>query len=110
MKQLCALISACLSAVAFAQQTGVLPQAFSGLRDQDVLVIYDSRIADSRAVAEFYAGSAKVPGGLGGLAARYPALKTLDLASTGAAVAAPGNISYADFVAKIRNPIRTHLT
>jgi hypothetical protein len=110
MKQLCAFISACVSAGAFAQQTGVLPQAFSGLRDQDVLVIYDSRIADSRAVAEFYAGSAKVPGGSGGLVGRYPGLRTLDLASTGAAASTPGNITYSDFVSKIRNPIRTHLT
>ncbi|MFN7021865.1 MAG: hypothetical protein ACK4WH_11130, partial [Phycisphaerales bacterium] len=42
------------------------PCTHADLKESHVLVLYDSRIADSRAVAEYYAGSQKVPGGTGG--------------------------------------------
>lgn len=80
------------------------------LRPDEVLVVYDSRIADSLAVAEYYAGSASVPGGSGGVVAARPGVRTLDLASTGAAVAPGGNIAYADFASRLRDPIRAYLT
>ena len=86
------------------------------LRADEVLVVYDSRIVDgsgariSRDVAEYYAGSRAVPGGAGSLAGARPGVRTLDLASTGAAATSPGNISHADFVARLQTPIRSHLT
>lgn len=86
------------------------PRCPAQLREEQVLVVYDSRIADSRSVAEYYAGSKKVPGGVGGLPGVHRGVRVLDLASTGAAVTAPGNISFTDFVSRIRDPIRAHMT
>lgn len=80
------------------------------LRPEEVLVLYDSRNADSLAVAEYYAGSKNVPGGAGGLPGARPGVRVLDLASTGAPLAAPGNISFTDYAARLRNPVRTWLT
>jgi hypothetical protein len=85
-------------------------RAHAQLRPDEVLVVYDSRIPDSRDVAEYYAGSAKVPGGAGNLAGVRPQVLVLNLANTAAPQSAPGDISYADFPTKIRNPIRTFLT
>jgi hypothetical protein len=87
-----------------------LPLAQAQIAQEQVLVVYDSRVPDSRAVAEIYAGSKKVPGGSGTEAGFRPAVRVLDLASAGAAMAAPADISYTDFVAKIRTPIRNHLS
>jgi hypothetical protein len=104
----CALTRAwCFAALAGCMLTSA---AQAQLREEDVLVVYDSRIADSRAVAEYYAGSKRVPGGAGNIAGVRPGVRTLDLASTGAAVTSPGNISYPDFIANLRNPLRTYLT
>ncbi len=80
------------------------------LQPEEVLVIYDSRVADSRAVAEMYAGSARVPGGTGGVTGVRRGVRVLDLASTGAAVTTPGLITYTDFATKLRDPIRAYLT
>lgn len=85
------------------------------LRDEQVLVIYDSRtlvsgVPVSLRVAEHYAGSAKVPGGVGGKPGKYPDLHVLDLASTGAVATVPGNISAVDFGTKLRTPLRNYLT
>ena len=85
------------------------------LRDEQVLVIYDSRtlvsgVAVSLRVAEHYAGSTKVPGGVGGKPGKYPNLRVLDMASTGAAATVPGNISAVDFGTKLRTPLRNYLT
>ncbi len=105
--------------MAFAASATAMAQPVVGvagpLRDAQVLVIYDSRILVgglpvSLRVAEHYAGSAKVGGGVGGKPGKYSGLLVLDLATAGAAVAAPGNISAADFATKLRLPIRTHLT
>jgi len=82
----------------------------STLRASQVLVVYDSRIADSLAVAEFYAGSALVPGGAGGEAGIHEGLSVFDLASTGIPSSKiNGNVFYDEFVAEIRDPIRAHL-
>ncbi len=90
--------------------------ASAQLRPDEVLVVYDSRIIDgssariSRDVAEYYAGSVKVAGGAGNLPGVRPGVRTFDLASSGAAATAPGNITYADFVTRLRTPLRTYLT
>ncbi len=80
------------------------------ISQDQVLVVYDSRIADSKAVAEFYAGSRKVPGGAGNLAGVRPLVWTVDLSTLGVPVTSAGNISYADFVSRLRTPLRTFLT
>jgi hypothetical protein len=84
--------------------------AAAQIRPDEVLVVYDSRSPDSLAVAEYYAGSKRVPGGAGGLPGARPGVRVLNLASTGAAATSPGDISYADFVSRLRTPIRAHLT
>lgn len=67
------------------------------LRADEVLVVFDSRIAESAEVAQYYTTV-------------RPQVRVLDLAATGAAVTTPGDISYANFVARLRDPIRAHLT
>lgn len=84
--------------------------ALGQLRQDEVLVIYDSRIADSRDVAEYYAGSARVPGGAGNLPGVRPRVRVFNLADSGAPVTTPGDISYPDFITRLRTPIRNHLT
>ncbi|GJQ28765.1 MAG: hypothetical protein HBSAPP03_06490 [Phycisphaerae bacterium] len=79
------------------------------LRPEEVLVIYDSRIPDSRAVAEYYAGSRKVPGGEGGLLGARPGVRVVDLASLGAPITTGPDITYAAFATSLRNPLRAHL-
>jgi hypothetical protein len=83
--------------------------AAAQLRPDEVLVIYDSRIPDSRAVAEFYAGSAKVPGGVGNRPGARPGVRVFDLATSGAPVTNPGTIAFVDFVPRLRTPIRNYL-
>lgn len=84
--------------------------ATAQLRQEEVLVVYDSRIADSLAVAEYYAGSKKVPGGAGNLAGARPGVRVVNLSALGAPVTTPGDISYANFATNIRNPLRAHMT
>ncbi|USO00242.1 MAG: hypothetical protein H6810_06170 [Phycisphaeraceae bacterium] len=80
------------------------------LRESQVLVVYDSRVADSVAVAEHYAGSAKVPGGSGGEAGVRPGVLVFDIASAGITInATNGTILYPDYKAQVRDPIRSHL-
>lgn len=79
------------------------------LTEDQVLVIYDSRISDSRLVAEHYAGSAKVPGGVGGVAGSRPGVHVFNLASAGAIATAPGTSNYANYILRIRTPLRDHL-
>lgn len=64
-----------------------------GLQPQQVLVVYNSARSDSLAVYEHYRS-------------RRPGVRGLDLDDD---ALAPGNISYDDFVARIRDPIRRHL-
>lgn len=82
------------------------------LRPAQVLVVYDSRIADSRAVAEYYAGSEKVPGGTGGRPGARPGVQVVDLAQIGGAglPTNPGNINYTTFISNFRDPLRGYLT
>ena len=75
-----------------------------------MLVVYDSRIADSLAVAEYYAGSAKVPGGVGSLPGKRPGVRVVNLNGLGAPVTSPGNIDYPSFASNLRDPIRTYIT
>ena len=84
--------------------------ASAQLKPDQVLVVYDSRAADSVLVAEHYAGSAMVPGGVGGVAGTRPGVHVFDLASGGAALAAPGTITYPNFITRIRTPLRTYLS
>ncbi len=106
-KHLCpARLAAAILAVAAASSVA---RAQETLNEGQTLVIYDSRIADSLAVAEHYAGSLKIPGGVGSLPGTRPGVRVCDLASTGALVTAPGNISYPDFIARLRDPIRQFL-
>lgn len=79
------------------------------LTEDQVLVIYDSRVADSRLVAEHYAGSAKVPGGVGGIAGSRPGVHVFNLQTAGAIAAAPGTSTYANYITRIRTPLRDHL-
>lgn len=80
------------------------------ISQDQVLVVYDSRIADSKAVAEYYAGSKKVPGGAGNLAGVRPLVWAVDLSTLGVPATSAGSISYADFVSRLRTPLRTYLT
>lgn len=80
------------------------------LREFQVAVVYDSRIPDSLAVAEYYAGSGKVPGGAGGIVGARPNVNVINLASIGAPAPLPGEISYPDFITRLRDPIRQGLT
>lgn len=89
----------------------VAPGAAAQLREDQVLVVYDSRIADSLAVAEYYAGSARVPGGAGNLSGARPGVRVMDLAPLSPALLRnESDVSLADFAAYLRNPIRTHLS
>jgi hypothetical protein len=96
--------------------------AVAQLREQQTLVVYDSRIADSKAIAEFYAGSAKVPGGAGNVIGVHPNVLALDIStlttasSTPAGVVGTGNpptivpdIDYPTFKSNIRDPLRVYL-
>lgn len=111
------------AALMVASAAGV---ARAQLSPDQVLVIYDSRVQDSRAVAEFYAGSAQVPGGAGGVLGARPGVRAVDIASlTSTAVgggpagvtpcptppcAATPDINFTTFVNQFRNPIRNYLT
>ncbi|HYE60947.1 MAG TPA: hypothetical protein VD997_03030 [Phycisphaerales bacterium] len=95
----------CAGVQALGQTAGQTP-----LFPDQVLVVYDSRVADSRAVAEFYAGSKKVPGGVGGVLPARPGVRVFDLATSGAPVTTADYCSYNDFRTRVRDPIRAHLT
>lgn len=83
--------------------------ALAQLGPSQVLVVYDSRSSDSKLVAEYYAGSSRVPGGVGGLKGKYP-VYVFDLASSGVPLSPVGNIAYTDYITNIRTPIRNYLT
>ncbi|MDX2132191.1 MAG: hypothetical protein SFY69_09070 [Planctomycetota bacterium] len=79
------------------------------LRADEVLLVYDSRLPDSLGVAEVYAGSARVPGGAGGVVGARPGVRVVDLAALGAPQSNDATITYAQFEAWLREPIRTYL-
>lgn len=86
--------------------------ARADLRESQVLVLYDARVPDSEAVAEHYAGSANVPGGAGGMVGVHPGVRALDISTLPGAGTAPmgPTVSYADFIAKLRDPLRAYLS
>ncbi len=98
--------------VAAAALSFAAAPASAQLRPDHVLVLYDSRVSDSRLVAEYYAGSTKVPGGVGGRPGTRPGVRVLDLSTLpGAGFAAPTpTITYTQFDTQLRNPLRTYLT
>lgn len=79
------------------------------LQARQVLVVYDDRIPDSLLVAEHYAGSAKVPGGVGNKVGARPGVQVVNLDFTGAPVAIQPDVTYAQFKASFRTPLRTWL-
>lgn len=86
--------------------------ARADLRESQVLVLYDARVPDSEAVAEHYAGSANVPGGAGGVLGVHPGVRALDISTLPGAGTAPmgPTVSYADFIARLRDPLRAYLS
>jgi hypothetical protein len=99
------ILSLALAAGLLARAAQAQPQ----LVESQVLVIYDSRISDSLLVAEHYAGSANVSGGVGGVAGSRPGVHVFNLAAAGATVTAPGTTTYPNFITRIRTPLREHL-
>ncbi|MCA3005397.1 MAG: hypothetical protein LW650_08060 [Planctomycetaceae bacterium] len=95
--------------LAGAGSLALAASASAQLRPDQVLVVYDSRIPDSLAVAEHYAGSAAVPGGLGNLPGTRPGVRVVDLASLGGVVQSAATISRSAFNLHIRDRLRTHL-
>lgn len=87
-------------------------QARAQLRPEQVLVVYDRRIAESLAVAEYYAGSAKVPGGEGNLPGVRPGVEVYNLETSGAPPPTffGANIDRQMFIDRLRSPIRQALS
>lgn len=86
------------------------------LQPHEVLVVYDSRISGSRDIAEYYAGSTKVPGGTGTEPGLHPQVHTFDLATVPTAdpcatppCASVSAVNHANFITNFRDPIRAHL-
>jgi hypothetical protein len=96
-------------AVALAACAGTVKAQDFTLKPEQVLVVYDARIPDSVAVAEYYAGSAAVPGGAGGRIAKRLGVKVVDMANTGAQVAIQADVTYTQFKNSFRTPLRTWL-
>jgi len=103
--------SAWLICALAAAAGGTADVACAQLNESQVLVLYDSRIPDSLSIAEFYAGSTRVPGGIGNRSGMHPTVRVADLAQMPGAgvVPNPGTISYPNFVSKFRDPLRTYL-
>lgn len=97
------------AAAAISCATCLTSLASAQLRPDEVLVVYDSRITDSREVAAYYAGSRKVPGASATFPGTRPGVNVLDLASTGAPVSTGPDVSYPNFSAQLRDPIRNHI-
>jgi hypothetical protein len=98
-------IGVMLLAVTGAMVSGARAQ----LTTEQVLVVYDSRIADSLLVAEHYAGSLAVPGGIGGQAGTRRGVRVVNLATLGAPAANTPTLSQADFRTRLRTPLRDYL-
>jgi len=87
----------------------VVGVARAQLAPPEVLVVYDSRIPDSVLVAEHYAGSAKVPGGIGGVQAARAGVRVVDLGTLGAPPANAATLDYSAFAARLRDPLAGYL-
>ncbi len=92
--------------------TSVAGTASAQLCESQVLVVYDSRIDDSRLIAEYYAGSTRVPGGTGNRDGVHPGVRVVDLAALAGSGTPPygSTISHAAFESSFRNPLRAYLT
>lgn len=99
-----------VASIVLAVGAAAIPEARAQLRPDQVLVVYDSRLPGSRSVAEYYAGSRLVPGGAGGFAGVRPGVRVVDLAFLGQPAPSTGDITQADFVTRIRNPLRSYLS
>jgi hypothetical protein len=99
-----------LSALAGAALAALAAPASAQLRPEQVLVIYDSRIPDSKAVAEYYAGSAAIPGASESRPGTRPGVRVFDLASTGLTPMTQPDIDRPIFKARLRDPLRNWLT
>lgn len=88
---------------------GLVGVARGQLLESQVLVVYDSNSPDSRAVAEYYAGSARVPGGAGNQPGVRPGVRTVDLAPLTSTRLQTPDITWAQFAAGLRNPLRAWL-
>lgn len=99
-------------APAFISVAAVASAAHAQLREPEVLVVYDARISDSLLVAEAYAGSAKVPGGVGAVAGAHPNVRVVNLAALSGAGVVPAvpDIDYQTFITRLRTPLRAYLT
>jgi hypothetical protein len=100
------------AAIGLLAAAGLSAGARAQLRENEVLVVYDSRITESLEVAEYYAGSAKVPGGTGTLAGSRPGVSVVNLATLpGSAGVVPftPDIDYPTFKAKLRDPLRAYM-
>jgi hypothetical protein len=97
----CAALAAAVAAAA---------PAHASLQPSQVLVVYDSRNPEGLRIAEHYAGSDRVPGGLGNVFGLRRGVRILDLAAVGAApMPADGTVSPAFFQTNIRDPIRARI-
>jgi hypothetical protein len=93
--------------------------ALAQLAPKNVLVVYDSRIADSRLIAEHYAGSAAITGDEadtskpGVRPGTRPGVLTVDLAAllkdSPNSTITPGSCDYGQFCKLLRDPLRAHI-
>lgn len=87
--------------------------ALAQLAPKNVLVVYDSRIADSRLVAEHFAGSAAIEGATEKKPGTRPGVLTVDLASllkdVPNSAITPGACDYGQYCKLLRDPLRAHI-
>jgi len=117
----CAPLSVLTAATLIVGALGTGEPARAQLRPEQVLVVYDSRVFSStdttsptgfisRDVAEYYAGSAKVPGGAGNQPGVRAGVRTVNLASIGAPQSTYTDLTYTQFVSNLRTPLRSWLS
>ena len=101
------ILAAALAAVSTV--AGLAAPAAARITANQVLVLYDSRKTNSLFTAEVYAGSSKVPGGMGGYPGVRPGVRTLDMATLGVSAATSGTVTYDHFITRVRDPLRQYL-
>jgi hypothetical protein len=93
-----------------ASVLGPVAPAAAQLRETEVVVVYDARIADSVAVAEFYAGSSRVTGATGTFPGLRPRVRLVNLQALGGGFSsATTQIDYPTFKSQLRDPLRAWL-
>ena len=87
--------------------------ALAQLAPKNVLVVYDSRIADSRLIAEHYAGSAAIESSTDKKPGTRPGVLTVNLATllkdVPASTITPGACDYGQYCKLLRDPLRAHI-